>query len=66
MAVSLGPMVEPLTEVTCFEFNSKQRDGFVLSNDINAVFDGMSFRSGVSGPYEAYPIGPPSPFEAPA
>jgi hypothetical protein len=59
-------MAEPSTEVTSFEFNPKERDGFIISNDINAVFEGMSFRSGVSGPYEAYPIGPPPPFKAPS
>jgi hypothetical protein len=66
MTVSLGPMVEPLTEVTSFEFNSKERDGFIISNDINAVFEGMSTRGGVVGPGEAYPIGPPPPFKPPA
>jgi hypothetical protein len=66
MAVGLSSMAEPLTEITCFEFDSKERDGFVISNDINAVFEGMAFRGGVSGPYEAYPIGPPPPFKPPS
>jgi hypothetical protein len=49
VTVSLGPMVEPLTEITSFEFNSKERDGFIISNDINAVFEGMAFREELLG-----------------
>jgi hypothetical protein len=65
LTMPLGPIAEPLTEITSFEFNSKERDGFIISNDINGVVEGMAFRSGVVGPGEAYPIGPPEPFRPP-
>jgi hypothetical protein len=65
ITMPLGPIAEPLTEITSFEFNSKERDGFIISNDINGVVEGMAFRGGVVGPGEAYPIGPPEPFKPP-
>lgn len=58
LTMPLGPIAEPLTEITSFELNSKEREGFIISNDLNGVVEGMAFRGGVVGPGDAYPIGP--------
>jgi hypothetical protein len=65
ITMPLAPMAEPLTEITSFEFNSKERDGFIISNGINVVTNGFVIGGPVVGPYEAYPIGPPEPFKPP-
>jgi hypothetical protein len=66
ISMPLARMEEPLTAVTSFEFNSKERDGLIISNGINIVTDGFVIGQPVVGPYEAYPVGPPEPFKPPA
>jgi hypothetical protein len=65
VTMPLALVEEPLGEVTSFEFNSKERDGFIISNGINIVTEGFAIGQPVVAPGEAYPIGPREPFKPP-